>query len=92
MDGSSAPHSETPSRCSVTLEFDVVPASKSVLTRELSGDDRDPEKCASDDYHDEQSQSPVTWDGDDDPENPQNWSTPYKWLQTVMVAVMTINV
>ncbi|KAI0036325.1 major facilitator superfamily domain-containing protein [Vararia minispora EC-137] len=34
----------------------------------------------------------VTWDGPDDPENPQNWSHRYRWLVTLICALMTINV
>ena len=28
----------------------------------------------------------------DDPENPQNWSTSYKWVITALVSLLTINV
>lgn len=35
---------------------------------------------------------PVTWDGPDDPANPQNWSRGYKWAVTWICIVMTINV
>ncbi|KAG6888248.1 hypothetical protein C0992_009204 [Termitomyces sp. T32_za158] len=34
----------------------------------------------------------VTWDGPDDPTNPQNWSTKYKWFVTVTTALLTVNV
>ncbi|KAG6878237.1 hypothetical protein C0993_010359 [Termitomyces sp. T159_Od127] len=34
----------------------------------------------------------VTWDGPDDPTNPQNWSTKYKWFVTVTTALITVNV
>ena len=34
----------------------------------------------------------VTWDSDDDPSNPQNWSTKYKWAITLLCALMTVNV
>lgn len=34
----------------------------------------------------------VQWDGPDDPENPQNWSTSYKWLLTMVCIIMTVNV
>lgn len=34
----------------------------------------------------------ITWDGPNDPSNPQNWSMKYKWLVTVVCTVMTINV
>ncbi|KAF8070036.1 MFS general substrate transporter [Lyophyllum atratum] len=36
--------------------------------------------------------SQVSWDGPDDPQNPQNWSTAYKWFITVLCSVMTVNV
>ena len=34
----------------------------------------------------------VTWDGPNDPSNPQNWSIKYKWFVTVVCTVITINV
>lgn len=34
----------------------------------------------------------VTWDGPNDPSNPQNWSTKYKWFTTVVPIIMSINV
>ena len=34
----------------------------------------------------------VTWDGPNDPTNPQNWSVKYKWLITVVCTVLTMNV
>lgn len=34
----------------------------------------------------------VTWDGPNDPENPQNWSHGYKWAITVLMSLMTLNV
>ncbi|KAG6819112.1 hypothetical protein H0H93_015357 [Arthromyces matolae] len=34
----------------------------------------------------------VTWDGPDDPENPQNWSKKYKWFVTISCALITVNV
>ncbi|KAH9941408.1 MFS polyamine transporter [Amylocystis lapponica] len=34
----------------------------------------------------------VGWDGPDDPENPQAWSTPYKWYLTFLCLLMTVNV
>ena len=34
----------------------------------------------------------VTWDGPDDPKNPQNWSEGYKWLITAVAIIMTVNV
>ncbi|CDO78123.1 hypothetical protein BN946_scf184725.g2 [Trametes cinnabarina] len=34
----------------------------------------------------------VTWDGPEDPENPQNWSRARKWFITVLCLLMTVNV
>lgn len=34
----------------------------------------------------------VTWDGPDDPTNPQNWSKLKKWTITMIVIVMTMEV
>ncbi|KIY53154.1 MFS general substrate transporter [Fistulina hepatica ATCC 64428] len=34
----------------------------------------------------------VTWDGPEDPANPQNWSTAWRWWITLVCAIMTINV
>ncbi|KAI0248053.1 MFS polyamine transporter [Lactifluus subvellereus] len=34
----------------------------------------------------------VTWDGPDDPSNPQNWSFRYKWWLTIVCIAMTLNV
>ena len=34
----------------------------------------------------------ITWDGPNDPSNPQNWSIKYKWFVTVVCTILTINV
>jgi len=34
----------------------------------------------------------VTWDGPNDPTNPQNWTIKYKWLVTLVIIIMTVNV
>jgi len=34
----------------------------------------------------------ATWDGPDDPKNPQNWTIEYKWLVTIVCLIMTVNV
>jgi len=34
----------------------------------------------------------VNWDGPDDPTNPQNWSSRYKWFITIICSIMTIDV
>ena len=33
----------------------------------------------------------VTWDGPNDPTNPQNWSKGYKWFITVVCSLMSIS-
>jgi hypothetical protein len=34
----------------------------------------------------------VDWDGPDDPANPQNWSKNYKWMITMFVIIISVNV
>ncbi|THH06667.1 hypothetical protein EW146_g9542 [Bondarzewia mesenterica] len=34
----------------------------------------------------------VTWDGPNDPQNPQNWSHRYKWFITLVLSMTTLNV
>lgn len=34
----------------------------------------------------------VTWDGPDDPTNPQNWSIGRKWFITIVCGISTLNV
>ncbi|KAI9457481.1 MFS polyamine transporter [Lactarius psammicola] len=34
----------------------------------------------------------VTWDGPNDPNNPQNWSYGYKWFITLICGLLTLNV
>ncbi|KAK7046612.1 MFS general substrate transporter [Favolaschia claudopus] len=34
----------------------------------------------------------VNWDGPEDPSNPQNWTVRRKWIITVIVCIMTVNV
>jgi hypothetical protein len=34
----------------------------------------------------------VTWDGLNDPDNPKNWSTRYRWLLTALCCISTLNV
>lgn len=34
----------------------------------------------------------VTWDGPNDPANPQNWSKSRKWVITAICIIMTVNV
>ncbi|KAG0164474.1 hypothetical protein DFQ28_010270 [Apophysomyces sp. BC1034] len=33
----------------------------------------------------------VTWDGDSDPENPNNWSKLYRWVYTIIVAGLVVS-
>lgn len=40
----------------------------------------------------ESEPSPVTWDGPNDSENPQNWSHLRKWFLTVLISALTVNV
>lgn len=35
---------------------------------------------------------PVSWDGPNDPDNPQNWSASKKWLVMAVNGIITINV
>ncbi|EST05463.1 Major facilitator superfamily [Kalmanozyma brasiliensis GHG001] len=34
----------------------------------------------------------VEWEGEDDPENPQNWSQKRKWMLTLLASFLTVNV
>ncbi|KAL2059970.1 hypothetical protein VTL71DRAFT_10125 [Oculimacula yallundae] len=34
-----------------------------------------------------QDEEPVTWDGAEDPENPQNWGKPQRWLITISISL-----
>lgn len=34
----------------------------------------------------------VTWDGPDDPENPKNWSSAYRYALSMIACVTTLNV
>lgn len=34
----------------------------------------------------------VTWEGPNDPTNPQNWTIKHKWLVTLVIIIMTVNV
>ncbi|KAG5652152.1 hypothetical protein H0H81_006136 [Sphagnurus paluster] len=80
----------------------------SPLEQEIERDELRIEKYGGDDIHEPAPHLPDTtvepvpeetldsnqasWDGPDDPANPQNWSTRYKWFITLMCAVMTVNV
>jgi hypothetical protein len=34
----------------------------------------------------------INWDGPDDPANPQNWTDRRKWIITLIIVIMTVNV
>lgn len=34
----------------------------------------------------------VSWDGPQDPQNPQHWSRRYKWFVTVLMSILSVNV
>jgi hypothetical protein len=38
----------------------------------------------------DQSGNIVTWDGDNDPENPMNWSMGKKWLTIALISILTL--
>ncbi|EMD32362.1 hypothetical protein CERSUDRAFT_108809 [Gelatoporia subvermispora B] len=52
-------------------------------------DTKSPPTFSSDDEYDSHK---VTWDGPNDPENPQNWSVRRKWWITALCLLMTVNV
>lgn len=54
--------------------------------------DHQAEAQQSKDDQPEQDPNEVTWDGPDDPANPQNWSRKKKWWLTIVVSILTINV
>ena len=83
------------------------PSHPSQLDKEIADDEARMELYGGDDvqeppqlsHKEEQSQqqpssgsSPVTWDGPNDPSNPQNWSKLRKWLLTILCAGVTVNV
>lgn len=78
-----------------------------VAPAEGSGDEAKPQKdlrdaerrleTEADDDHEDEAQkedraNEVGWESDSDPENPQNWSPKKKWLITILVSVLTVNV
>ncbi|KAG6853761.1 hypothetical protein C0991_001591 [Blastosporella zonata] len=94
------PSASTEHHASVTPKPALSP-----LDREITRDEHRMEKYGGDDIEDptERTAGPssatstvdsnqVAWDGPDDPANPQNWSTKYKWFITVACSVMTVNV
>jgi MFS transporter, DHA1 family, multidrug resistance protein len=55
---------------------------------------KSPALSDSDSSHHEEKADPnlVTWEGPNDPANPQNWSTRYKWWVTIVCSIITVNV
>jgi len=98
--------SDTPRSSITVLEGDRRPANfvDYDLERETAREEKAFESYGGDDPHDppkskdvppveEQADvNMVTWDGPDDPTNPQNWSKSYKWFITLICCVMTVNV
>lgn len=95
----------TPRSSSSTLHEMNAPAAPPVLSaaleQEILRDELRTEKYGGDDplspppNHappppEESDPNMVTWDGPDDPANPQNWSVPYKWIVTVICSILTI--
>lgn len=75
------------------------------LEAEIARDERETEFYGADDVREpEELKKPapakeaevdknlVSWDGPDDPANPQNWSPKYRWFVTLVCCVMTVNV
>jgi len=83
-------------------------AAHSQLDREVYRNELRMEKYGGDDINDPPQQLPdgtvdrtpedtidgnqVSWDGPDDPSNPQNWTNGYRWFITVLCSLMTVNV
>jgi MFS transporter, DHA1 family, multidrug resistance protein len=92
--------SESPfesARSSTTLnpnEVDQYIARQEKRIEQYGGDDvhdPDPEKSLDTSLPDD-TPLYVTWDGPEDPTNPQNWSKSYRWALTVLCSIMTVNV
>ena len=65
----------------------------SVSDRDLEGDSNNKDDQegvqAKENHQEEKDSSLVDWDGNEDPDNPMNWSPRYKWLITVVLGLMT---
>ncbi|KAL6304116.1 MFS polyamine transporter [Sparassis latifolia] len=89
-----------PSKSSSATEVDPRPEWEidEFRTEQYGGDDpRDPPSRQPGPYLPPQKEEvldydKVTWDGPDDPENPQSWSLARKWGITVICLLMTVNV
>ncbi|KAJ7091308.1 MFS general substrate transporter [Mycena crocata] len=106
MDAPSPP-TQTP-RSSFTMLDRSALVSSATLERELAHDEEAIHRYGGDDPHEPSPKSPgniarlptptpldpeeITWDGDDDPDNPQNWTDLRKWMITLTCVVMTVNV
>ena len=74
-----------------------------VLNQEIQQDEDAVARYGADDPHplppkdepfipEKRDEEEVTWDGPNDPENPQNWSYGYKWFLTIISSFLTLNV
>ncbi|TFK47416.1 MFS polyamine transporter [Heliocybe sulcata] len=90
--------SSTPRSSTSTLHEVPRPVLSPELEEEIARDELRTEKYGGDDPLEPPLSEPVEgddpnlvgWDGPDDPANPQNWSTSYKWVVTVICSIMTI--
>ncbi|KAK0561841.1 hypothetical protein OC844_002990 [Tilletia horrida] len=77
--------------------FDRARTSRSVpLASQTQQDTRDAERKERNNNQEENNKEResdiVGWDGPDDPENPQNFSATRKWLLTLLLSLLTLNV
>ncbi|THV03329.1 MFS polyamine transporter [Dendrothele bispora CBS 962.96] len=83
----------------------IIDRTRHALEQEILSEEKRIKKYANDDVHEpetyvqqvsepqsEEKEKFVTWDGPDDPTNPQNWSNTKKWLITILCASITVNV
>ncbi|KAK7470096.1 hypothetical protein VKT23_001536 [Stygiomarasmius scandens] len=83
-------------RTRAALEDEILKEQERI--KAYGGDDvHDPEEYAQQASSSSQSKPEtkedfVTWDGPNDPSNPQNWSNTKKWLITLLCAAITVNV
>ncbi|KAF7979904.1 hypothetical protein HWV62_40296 [Athelia sp. TMB] len=79
-------------------------ADRAELDEEIANEEHDIEEYAGDDPHDpkadkipappeeDSDSNVVTWDGPDDPANPKNWSSAFRWFLTCLCCITTLNV